>query len=154
MRTASMPAATSRSTRLSTARFDGAEASTFSSRAAARRIVEGDREPRPLPARDDPGRRIVGGFALRQHAHDRADPDLRPAQLAPARPRIGDQRAPGEPALLDRLDVGEQDPPRLPLAQGKPLAIRREALHFRRPLDVEQRTESPEVLFEIHAVPY
>src|SRR3954466_9210053 len=48
-RTTSIPAATSRSARLSTARFDGAAASTFSPRAAARRITSTNTVVLPVP---------------------------------------------------------------------------------------------------------
>ena len=122
-------------------------------RPVRRRLVEGDRDLRPRAPRDDAGRRVGPGLAPERHRHEAARADAPAGEGAPAA-REGDERAAGERALLDRLDLGEREPPRLALGQREPPARLREARPLLLALGGEQRGQPVEVVREVQAHRY
>src|SRR5262249_25907247 len=103
-----------------------------------RRLVEGNGDPAPRPARDDPRGRVLGHLAALYDAHQGAGTDLRAARVAPWRGREADQRPPGQTLLVDGLQIDRGHAARGALAERQPGRGLGEALPLRLSLGVEK----------------
>ena len=84
-----------------------------------RRLVEDHGDPVAAPARHHARGRVVPLLAAQLHPHERTHPDARRAERTPRAP-VGDERSARQAGLVERLHVGERDPPRLPLGERQP----------------------------------